>query len=81
MAFGIEEQILRLDVPMCDALTMQIRYAGQDLLEAALDFGWGHAPAFDSSIKIATGTELHDLAPVKVFVLDEVNRLDDVDVM
>ena len=62
-------------------MIMKIRNAGQDLLEAALDLSRGHAPALDGSIEVAAGTELHHLAPVCIFVLNEVDRLHDVDVM
>ena len=66
---------------MGNTLAMKIRNASQDLLEAALDFAGRHAAAFDRRIEISARTELHDLAPVLVLVLDEVDGLDDVHVV
>ena len=37
VALHVEEQVLRFYVSMGNTLTMKIRNAGQDLLEAALD--------------------------------------------
>jgi hypothetical protein len=45
MALGIEEQILRFQVPMSDTLTVKIRNALEHLLEAALDLSRAHATA------------------------------------
>ena len=77
----VEKQVLGLDVPVRDPLAVEVVDACEDLLEAALDLGRGHAPALDGSIEVAAGTELHHLAPVCIFVLNEVDRLHDVDVM
>ena len=43
MSFGIEKQILRFDIPVCDTLAMEIGNAKKDLLETALDFTGTHA--------------------------------------
>ena len=45
VALDIEEQILRFQIPMSDALTVKIRNALEHLLEAALDFGRAHTTA------------------------------------
>ena len=81
MALSIEEQVLRLDVAVRHTLAVQVVHASENLSEAALDLGWGHAAAFDSSVEIAARAELHDFAPMQVFVLYEVNCLHDVDMM
>ena len=66
---------------MGHALAMEVGYPRQDLLETTLDLARGHPAALDGRIQVASRTELHDLAPVLVLVLDEVDRLDDVHVM
>ena len=66
---------------MRNTLAVQVGDTSQDLLEAALDLGRGHAPALDGSIEVAAGTELHDFAPVLVLVLHKVDRLHNVDVV
>ena len=66
---------------MGNTLTVEVLDTAQDLLKAALDFTWAHAALLDSRIQVATGTKLHDLAPLMVFILDKVDGLDDVDVM
>ena len=43
MALAIKEDVLGLNVPVRDALGVQVLHAVQDLLEAALDLGRGHA--------------------------------------
>lgn len=81
MAVHVKEQILRFYVTMGHALSMEIGDTGKDLLEATLDFAGGHAAALDSRVQVAAGAELHNLAPMLVLVLDEVDGLDDVHVM
>lgn len=81
MTLRVEEQILRLDVTMGDTLAVEVVDASEDLLEAAFDLRWRHAAAFDRSIEITARAELHNFTPVQLLVLDEINRLDDVDVM
>ncbi len=81
VAVHVEEKILRLDITMGNTLTVQIRDAGEDLLEAALDLAGRHATALDGRIQVTAWAELHDLAPVLVLVLDEIDGLDDVHVM
>ena len=81
MALHVEEQVLRLNVTVGYTLTMKVGDAGQDLLEAAFDLARRHATTFDSRVQVAAWAELHDLAPVLVLVLDEVDGLDDVHVM
>lgn len=60
---------------------MQVRDPCQDLFETTLHFARRHAPLLDRSIQIATRTELHDLAPLFVFVLDQIDSFNDVDVV
>jgi hypothetical protein len=50
MPFGVEEQILWLDVTMCNALAMEVGYSFQNLLEAAFNFAWTHSTARKSII-------------------------------
>jgi hypothetical protein len=66
---------------MRNTLTMKVRNAGEHLLEAALDLAGTHPTLLDRSIEITTRAELHDFTPVLRLVLDEVDRLDDVDVV
>jgi hypothetical protein len=81
MAFGIEEEVLRLEIAMRDALAVQVRDAAEDLLEAAFDFTGRHPALLDRGIEVSTRAELHHLTPMLVFILHEINRLDNVDVV
>ncbi len=78
---SIEEQILRLDIPMSDTLPVQIRNASDNLLEAALDLGRTHTTLLDGSIQVTTRTELHDFTPVMIVVLNEVHSFHDINMM
>jgi hypothetical protein len=40
MPFGIEKQVLGLEITVGDTLLMQVLDAVQDLFEAAFDFAW-----------------------------------------
>ena len=53
MAFGIKEQVLWLDVTVCNALAVEVGYSIQHLLETALDFARAHSTAQRS--KVSTG--------------------------
>ena len=77
----IKVEILWLYVPMSNTLAMEIRYAGDNLLEAALDLGRAHATFLDGSIQIASGTEFHYFTPIMILVLDEIHSFDDVRVV
>ncbi len=66
---------------MRNTLTVQVMYTSQDLLEAALDFGWRHASPLDCGVQVSTWAELHDFTPVHVFILDEVNGFHDIRVV
>ena len=81
MALSVEEEILRLDVAMGDALAVEVGDAGEHLPEAALDLWGGHAALLDDGVEIAAGAVLHDLAPVVAFVLDKIDGLDNVFMM
>ena len=81
MAFRIEEKILRLEITVGDALTMQVRHSTKNLLEAAFNFARGHSTLFYRSVEIPTRTELHHLAPFLTLVLDKIDSLDDIDMM
>ena len=81
MALHVEEEVLRLDVTMGNTLTVKICDTGEDLLEAALNLARRHPTALDGRIQVTTGAELHDLAPMLVLILDEVDGLDDIHVV
>ena len=78
VAFGVEEQVLGLDVAVCDAHRVQVGDAGEDLFEVAVDLGGSEVALLDDGVQVAARAVLHDLAPVLLLVLDQVNRLDDV---
>jgi hypothetical protein len=40
--------------------------------------GKSHAPFLDCSIEIAAWTKLHDFTPAEIFILNEINGLDDI---
>lgn len=63
---------------MRDTLGVQVVHASKNLLKAALDLGGRHTAAFDRGVEVPTGTELHYFTPVQVFILDEVDRLNDI---
>ena len=81
MTLHVEEQVLRFYVTMGHALAMEVGDPRQDLLETALDLARGHPAALDGRIQVTTGAELHDLAPMLVLILDEVDGLDDIHVV
>ena len=56
-------------------------HSGEDLSEAAFDLGRRHATSLDCGVEIATGTKLHNLAPVQILILHKVDRLNDVDMV
>ena len=66
---------------MRNSLAVQIRNAGQYLLKAAFNFAWRHSALLNCGIEVTAWTEFHHLAPMLVFVLDQIDRLDDIDVM
>jgi len=43
MAFGVEKEILRLNVAVSDTLTVKVHDAIENLLEATFDLAWTHA--------------------------------------
>lgn len=77
----IEEKIFWFDVTMSNALAMQIRETRKDLLKATLHFTRRHSSFLDSPIEVATGTELHHLAPMFVLILNQINGFDDINVV
>ncbi len=81
MALHVKVQILGLDIPVRDTLRVEVLDTAQDLAKTALDLLAGHAALLDGRIQIASSAVLHDLAPVMLLVLHQVDRLDDVDVM
>lgn len=81
MPLGIKEQILRLEIPMCNTLTVQVFHTSQNLLETTLDFARTHTTLLDCRIKVTTRTKLHDLTPMRILVLDEIDCLNDVDMV
>jgi len=50
MAFGIEEQVLWLDITVCNALAVEVGYSIQHLFETALDFARAHSTARKSIV-------------------------------
>ena len=110
LALGIKEQVLRFNIPMCDALAVQVLETQQNLkerreqrtngealsdqerhkaeprmgwstanlLEGTFDLGRAHTATLDGSVQVTTGTILHDLAPVLMLVLDQVDSFNDV---
>lgn len=78
VALGVEEQVLGLDVAVRDAHRVQVRDAAEDLLEVRVDRHRRHVAFLDRRVEVSAGTVLHDFAPVRLLVLDEVDRLDDV---
>lgn len=81
MPSSIKKQVLGLDVAVSDALTMQICNSTEDLLEAALYFAGGHTSFLDGCVQVATWTVFHDFTPPLLFVLYEVHRFNDIDVV
>lgn len=81
MALGVEEQVLGFEIAVGHALAVQVRHASEDLLEAALDLAGRHAASLDRRVEVSSRTELHDFAPMLGLVLDEIDRLDDVDMV
>ena len=66
---------------MSNALAMEVRHPSQDLLEATLDFTWGHAALLDGRVKVSSWAEFHHFAPMLAFILNKINGLDDVDMV
>ena len=81
MSPSVQKQILRLDIPVRHTHRMQILDTLQDLLETAFDFADAHVALFDGSVKISTWTILHDFTTMVLFVLNEVDGLDDIGVV
>lgn len=81
MTTTVEQQILGLDIPMSHTHRVQVFDPLEDLLETAFDLADAHVALLDGSVEVSTGTILHDLAPVMLLVLYEVDSLDDVGVM
>jgi hypothetical protein len=78
MSLSIEKEILRLNIPVSNALSVKIGQASEDLLEATFNLTGGHPSALDRCIKITSRTVFHHFTPVLIFVLHEVDSLDDV---
>lgn len=81
LSFGVEEEVLRLDVTMRYTLAMQVLHSQQNLLERALDFAGTHATALDGGVEISARAVFHDFAPCLMLVLNEVDCFDDVGVV
>jgi hypothetical protein len=75
---GIEEQILGLQIPMSNALAVEVSDAHQNLLEATLDFRRGHAAFTNSIVEVATGAEFHHDTPLSLVILHEIDSFDDI---
>lgn len=81
MTMSVQQEVLRFDVAMRNAHRMEVSDAVDDLLEATFDFCLTHPTAFDGRIQVAAGTVFHHFAPMPIFILHQIHRLDDVDVM
>lgn len=81
MTFRIKEKVLRLEITVGDALTMQVRHPTKNLLEATLDFARGHSTLFYRGVEISPRTKLHHLAPFLTLVLDKIDSLNDIDMV
>lgn len=74
----IEQQILRLQIPMHDHVTMAVVYAGDDLLKEPASFRFLQLPIVDDVIEqLATADVLHDHKDVGRR-RDDLVQLDDV---
>lgn len=81
MTSPIEQQILRLNVPMGDSHRMQIGNSFENLLEVAIDRRARHIALLDRRVQIAARAVLHHLTPMMTFVLDEIDGFDHVGVV
>lgn len=75
---SVEEQVLRLDIPMSYPLAMQVLDTSENLLEAALNLARRHAALLDCGIQVTTRTKFHHLTPVFVLVLNQVDSFNDI---
>jgi hypothetical protein len=66
---------------MGDALGVKICDPSKKLFETAFDLAGAHLTPFDRAIEIPTRTILHDLAPMMLLVLDQVDCLNNVGVV
>ena len=74
----IKEQIFRLDIPVGDSLSVEVIQTSEELLEAAFHLGSAHTTFANGSVQIPTCAKLHDFAPGMGFVLQKVDRLDNI---
>ena len=81
VSHGVQEEVLGFDVSMGYTHRMQVGDTIEDLLETAFHFTLTHATSLDGSIEISTRAVLHDFTPMQSLVLNEVDRLNDIDVM
>ena len=78
MTFRVEEEVLRLDISMRDSHRMEVRDSAEDLLKVRVDLSGGHVAFLDRGVEISSGTVLHHLAPVRLLILNEIDRFHDV---
>lgn len=78
---GIKEEILGFYIAMGDALAVKISNPIEHLFETALHFARGHSTLFDGSIEVTARTEFHHLAPMLIFVFDEVDGFNNIGVV
>lgn len=81
VAVSVEEEVLWLEIAMRDALRVEILDTHEKLLEATLALTRTHLTLFNRSVEVSTGAVLHDFAPVMCFVLYEIHRLDNINVV
>ena len=63
---------------MGDPLSVEVIQTSEKLLEAAFHLGSAHATFANGSVQIPTCAKLHDFAPGMGFVLQKVDRLDNI---
>lgn len=78
VTLGVEHDVFRFDVAVSDAHRVQVSDARKDLLKVRVDLGRRHVALLDRCVQVAARTVLHHFAPVLMFVLNEVDRLDNV---
>jgi hypothetical protein len=81
VAPAVEQEVLGLDVAVGDAHRVEVVDALEHLAEVRVHVERAHRALLDGRVEVAAGTVLHNLAPVARLVLDEVDRLDDVEVV
>ena len=77
----IDEQVLGFQIAMRDPDGMKVLDADDELLEVTVDFRLLHHAGLDGLVQVTVRTVFHDLTPVLVLILYQIDRLDDILVM